>query len=71
MQTRTMYLTTALLLSLGAIEPSADSRRSLSDALEQALPSLTSNQDYRVVSEISPQLTRDGNRLGAVEVPKD
>lgn len=64
MKTRTMYLMTALLLSLGAIEPSsADSQANLSNALEQALPSLASAQDYWSASKISLQLANERNRL--------
>jgi hypothetical protein len=63
MKTRTMYLMTALLLALGAIEPSsAGSQGGLSDALEQALPSLASAQDYWSASKISLQLANERNR---------
>lgn len=64
MKTRTMYFMTALLLALGAIEPSsAGSQGNLSDALEQALPSLASAQDYWSASKISLQLANERNRL--------
>jgi len=64
MKTRTMYLLTALLLSAAAIEPSsADSQGSLAFALEEALPSLTSAQDYWSASRISLQLANERHRL--------
>ena len=64
MKTRTMYLMTALLLALGAIEPSsADSQGNLSDSLEQALPSLAFAQDYWSANKISLQLANERNRL--------
>lgn len=62
-KTRTMYLMTALALAFAAIEPSsADSRGTLSDALEQALPSLASTQDYWSASKISFQLATERSR---------
>ena len=62
-KTRTMYLMTALVLALAAIEPSsADSRGTLADALEQALPSLASTQDYWSASKISFQLASERSR---------
>ena len=63
LKTRTMYLMSALVLALAAIEPSsADSRGTLSDALEQALPSLASTQDYWSASKISFQLASERSR---------
>jgi hypothetical protein len=63
MKTRTMYLMTALVFSVAAIEPSsAESQRDLSAALEQALPSLASAQDYRSASKISFQLASEHSR---------
>jgi hypothetical protein len=63
MKTRTMYMITALLLGLAAIEPSsAGSQGTLSDALEQALPSLASAQDYWAASKISLQLANERSR---------
>ena len=64
MKTRTMYLLTMLALALGAIEPtSADSQTTLTAALEQALPSLASAQDYWSASKISLQLANERNRM--------
>ncbi|HUL93710.1 MAG TPA: hypothetical protein VLV56_15315 [Burkholderiales bacterium] len=64
MKTRTKYLMTALLLAFGAIESSsAGSQGNLSDALEQALPSLAHAQDYWSASKISLQLANERNRL--------
>jgi len=64
MKTRTLYLMTALLLSVAAIEPSsAGPQGTLSAALEQALPSLTFAQDYWSASRISLQLANERNRL--------
>jgi len=63
MKTRTMYVMTAFLLGFAAIEPSsADSQVRLSDALEQALPSLMSAQDYWSASKISFQLASERSR---------
>jgi hypothetical protein len=63
LKTRTMYLISALVLAFAAIEPSsADSRETLSDALEQALPSLASAQDYWSASKISFQLASERSR---------
>jgi len=62
MKTRTMYLMTALVFSIAAIEPSSAESGSLSDALEQALPSLTLAQDYRSASKISFQLASERSR---------
>lgn len=63
MKIQTMYLMTALLLAFAAIEPSAaDSRSTLSDALEQAIPSLASAQDYSSASKISFQLASERSR---------
>jgi len=64
MKTRTMYFMTALLLALGAIEPSsADSQGNLSDTLKGALPSLSFAQDYWSASKISLQLANERDRL--------
>jgi len=64
MKTRTMYVLTMLALALGAIEPtSADSQTTLTAALEQALPSLASAQDYWSASKISLQLANERNRM--------
>ena len=62
MKTRTMYLMTALLLGIAAIEPSSAESGRLSDALEQALPSLASAQDYRSASKISFELASERSR---------
>jgi len=65
MNTRTMYLMTGLLLlTAAAIEPStASPEGNLSYALEQALPSLASAQDYWSASRISLQLANERHRL--------
>jgi len=62
MKTRTTYLMTALMLGIAAIEPSSAESGSLTDALEQALPSLASAQDYRSASKISFQLASERSR---------
>ena len=62
MKTRTMYLMTAFVLAVAAIEPSSAESGRLSDALEQALPSLASAQDYRSASKISFELASERNR---------
>ena len=62
MKTPTMYLVTALVLGITAIQPSSAESGRLSDALEQALPSLTSAQDYWSASKISFQLASERSR---------
>jgi hypothetical protein len=63
MNTRAMYLMTALLLGAAAIEPSsADSQKGLSNTLEQALPSLGSEQDYWSASKVSFELASERSR---------
>src|SRR3981189_1117645 len=60
-KTRTLYLLTALLLSVAAIEPStADSQARLS--LGPDLPSLASAQDYRSASKSSLRLANEHGR---------
>jgi hypothetical protein len=63
LNTRTMYLMTALVLGFAAIEPSsADSQARLSDPLERTLPSLVSAQDYWSASKVSLQLASERSR---------
>jgi hypothetical protein len=63
MNTRTMYMLTALLLGLASIEPSsADSQARASSALEQYLATSSSAQDYWSASKISLQLANERSR---------
>jgi hypothetical protein len=68
LNTRTLYLMTAVLLGLAAIEPSsADSQRKRSDAFEHVLPSFASAHDYWSASKISFQLASKHNRLNETQ----
>jgi hypothetical protein len=58
-----MYLMTALLLSLAALEPSsAESQVALSATPEQSLPSSAGAQDYWAASKSSFELASERNR---------
>jgi hypothetical protein len=59
--TRTMYLLTALLLAVAAIEPSSAESR-LSDSLEPSVESLATAQDYWSASKLSFQLANERSR---------
>ena len=60
--TRTMYLMTAFLIGLAAIEPSSAESQKFLGPVEQALPSLGSAQDYWSASKTSFQLAIERSR---------
>src|SRR5262245_46957603 len=67
LNTRVMYMMTALLLGLAAIEPSsADSQAKLSDAFEQTLP-FASPRDYWSASKMSFQRATKHSRLNETQ----
>jgi hypothetical protein len=62
LNTRTMYLMTALVLGFAAIEPSSAVSQGKFSNPERTLPSLTSAQDYWSASKTSFQLANERSR---------